>query len=300
MVKAFNASATRVAGLVRSPTKAPGIPLSSVRMDTSYDAVAEATAPKSMSTPVSVYPAVCPPVVKAWAWSKFSRAPTPPSAWPVLLTRVMEVWAAAGPAARAASRASRAGSASRRGFRVCRRWGVRARRHAVPLKRLLARLGSARLGSARLGSARLGSARLGSAHNSQFKTLVGCQVFFHAVPNLSAVVPSPASTAASAGGGHGAAGALPGALLSRRFRKHRMQRAGHGRSGLSTRDCACRGLDGLGGLQPRGTRARTAGTSPRRNESTRARCVATRRSPVGGSPSCTTQAAHRPPATVAT
>ena len=163
-----------------------------------------------------------------------------------------------------------------------------------------ARLGSARLGSARLGSARLGSARLGSAHNSRIKTLVGCQVFFHAVPDLSAVVPSPASTAASAGGGHGAAGALPGALLSRRFRKNRMQRAGHGRSGLSMRDCACRGLDGLGGLQPRGTRARTAGTSPRRNESTRAQCVATRRSPVGGSPSCTAQVAHRPPATVAT
>ena len=119
-----------------------------------------------------------------------------------------------------------------------------------------ARLGSARLGSARLGSARLGSARLGSAHNSRIKTLVGCQVFFHAVPNLSAVVPSPASTAASAGGGHGAAGALPGALLSRRFRKNRMQRAGHGRSGLSTRDCACRGLGGLGGLLHRAEQER--------------------------------------------
>ena len=89
-----------------------------------------------------------------------------------------------------------------------------------------ARLGSARLGSARLGSARLGSARLGSARNSRIKTLVGCQVFFHAVPNLSAVVPSPASTAASAGGGHGAAGALSGALLSRRFRKNRMSGPG--------------------------------------------------------------------------
>ena len=39
----------------------------------------------------------------------------------------------------------------------------------------------------RLGSARLGSARLGSAHNSQFKSRAGCQVFCRAVHRVFAL-----------------------------------------------------------------------------------------------------------------